>query len=302
MPTDVDAESGLDILLLGSSTELEILRFKLSPHESVRRVEEVPHTREPWGEVRSHGVAAVVVDLAVPDNDVDSIVLTIFRMRDEYPELVFVFLADQDEFEAKLASMPSEVRTRLRHYRRVSRALSSAEVEGMIDLIDRWQRDIGRSRAPTPRYRYDVALSFAGEERPHAEELATLLKEQGVRVFYDTFETAELWGKNLVDHLFDIYYEQSRYCILMVSSAYATKMWTGHERSAAQQRAIERRDVEYLLPVRIDDTRLPGLPQTVAYLDASIGMPRIASLFLRKLASVMGKGQPAEGSSPGAEC
>ena len=36
-------------------------------------------------------------------------------------------------------------------------------------------------------YEYDVALSFAGEDRHHAEKLANLLKSGGYRVFYDNF-------------------------------------------------------------------------------------------------------------------
>jgi len=35
---------------------------------------------------------------------------------------------------------------------------------------------------------YDVALSFAGPDRPMAEGLADILVASGVRVFYDKFE------------------------------------------------------------------------------------------------------------------
>ena len=44
---------------------------------------------------------------------------------------------------------------------------------------------------------FDIALSFAGEDRSWAEKLATLLKARGVRVFYDEFFQSTLWGKNL---------------------------------------------------------------------------------------------------------
>src|SRR5262249_50869435 len=140
----------------------------------------------------------------------------------------------------------------------------------------------------TARYEYDVAISFAGEQRDYAEELATLLRAQKVRVFYDNFEQAELWGKNLFEHLLRIYSEQSRYCIVFVSAEYATKMWTVHERRSAQERVLKERDVEYLLPVRVDDTRLPGLPDTVAYLKIDLGIKEIARLFVRKLGVAIG--------------
>ncbi len=40
---------------------------------------------------------------------------------------------------------------------------------------------------------YDVALSFAGEDRDYVEEVATILKSFKVRVFYDKFEETNLW-------------------------------------------------------------------------------------------------------------
>ena len=37
-------------------------------------------------------------------------------------------------------------------------------------------------------YEYDVALSFAGENRDYVEEVAIFLKNFGVKVFYDDFK------------------------------------------------------------------------------------------------------------------
>ena len=54
-------------------------------------------------------------------------------------------------------------------------------------------------------YKYDVALSFAGEDREYVEDVALQLKGYGVRVFYDKFEEDKLWGKNLYDYLSDVY-------------------------------------------------------------------------------------------------
>jgi hypothetical protein len=45
----------------------------------------------------------------------------------------------------------------------------------------------------------------ARENRAYVEAVATGLQAAGVKVFYDAFEAANLWGKNLVDHLADIY-------------------------------------------------------------------------------------------------
>src|SRR5262249_44725376 len=76
--------------------------------------------------------------------------------------------------------------------------------------------------------KYDIALSFAGEDRAYVEEVAAGLKSAGVSVFYDGFEKANLWGKNLIDHLADIY-SNSRYVVMFISKAYVEKAWTTHE-------------------------------------------------------------------------
>lgn len=58
--------------------------------------------------------------------------------------------------------------------------------------------------------KYDVALSFAGEDREYVEQVANLLGSSGVKVFYDRFEEADLWGKNLYDYLIDIYQNKAK--------------------------------------------------------------------------------------------
>ena len=116
------------------------------------------------------------------------------------------------------------------------------------------------------QYEYDIALSFAGEDRQHAEELANLLESNGYNVFYDKYEQARLWGKDLYAHLSSIYKDKARYCVMFLSKHYAQKLWPNHERQNAQARAFKE-SREYILPVRLDDTEIPGILPTVGYLD-----------------------------------
>lgn len=108
-----------------------------------------------------------------------------------------------------------------------------------------------------PEFKYDVCLSFAGEQRDYVAEVAQRLIDAGVRVFYDDAEKIDLWGKDLYVHLDWIYRKAARYCVLFASDDYAKKVWTNHERQSAQARAIEE-NTEYILPVRFDDTEVPG--------------------------------------------
>jgi tetratricopeptide (TPR) repeat protein len=141
---------------------------------------------------------------------------------------------------------------------------------------------------------YDVAISFAGEQRKEARDIAEGLKRAGVKVFFDEYEDAELWGKNLYEHLSEVYKDRAQYCIILVSAAYAKKVWTSHERRSAQARALQESQ-EYILPVRIDDTELPGLLPTVTYLDFNrYGADGICRAFLRKI----GRGNSVSEMSP----
>jgi hypothetical protein len=121
-----------------------------------------------------------------------------------------------------------------------------------------WMQDI-------KSFEYDVALSFAGEDREYVEKVASLLKENGIKVFYDDFEKATLWGKDLYTYLAGIYQDKAQYTVMFISEHYAKKQWTNHEKTSAQARAFSE-NKEYILPARFDDTQIPGVPQTVGYI------------------------------------
>jgi hypothetical protein len=140
-----------------------------------------------------------------------------------------------------------------------------------------------RVNAMKPTQKYDVAISYAGEDRQYAEALADALKSRNVRFFYDKYETAALWGKNLYTHLTDIYQNGAHYCVMFLSQHYAKKVWTNHEREAAQARAFQEHE-DYILPIRLDDTEIPGILPTIGYLKWSAETPEtIADAILSKL-------------------
>jgi hypothetical protein len=115
-----------------------------------------------------------------------------------------------------------------------------------------------------PKYKYDLAISFAGEQRELAESLATKLDAAGYSIFYDKFEAAELWGQDLTIALGDVYSREARYCLVILSKEYITKAWTNLERQNALSRFIRDRQ-NYILCVKVHDVELPGLPSIIAY-------------------------------------
>jgi hypothetical protein len=141
------------------------------------------------------------------------------------------------------------------------------------------------TRASTLPSVFDVAISFAYTERPFAEKLATLLKDAGYAVFYDDFYSEDLWGKDLVEFFHEIYSKRARYCVMFVSAEYAGRAYTIHERRSAQERMLNEKGSEYILPIKVDDTDLPGLPSTIGHLSLQIGIEKIAEKLIKKLGS-----------------
>lgn len=145
----------------------------------------------------------------------------------------------------------------------------------------------------TREVKFDIALSFAGEDRNYVEKVANLLKERGVSVFYDKFEEAHLWGKNLYDYLSDIYSNQAFYTIIFISENYQKKLWTGHERQAMQSRAFQE-NREYILPARFDQTDIPGILPTIGYQSLANQSPEDFVEIIYKKLVLSGRTVPSE--------
>lgn len=196
------------------------------------------------------------------------------------------------EYNASLESRISGLVKR----RREELTKTKDDLAGLGYAVD-GDKSSGMPAAPTPedvavrraakreesRREYDVALSFAGEDREYVERVAEVLVELGVSVFYDRFETVNLWGKDLADHLGQIYSTDSHFVVMFASRNYAKKAWPNHERQFALSRHLKG-DVGRILPVRIDDTEIPGVAPTIGYLDArALSAEKLAELIRQKL-------------------
>jgi hypothetical protein len=137
---------------------------------------------------------------------------------------------------------------------------------------------------PGQGFKYDVAISFAGTERSHAEAVAKFLRSAGLMVFYDDFYPEQLWGKDLAAEFDRIYRKESRFCLMFVSAEYATRIWTTHERRSALARLVQENGKEYILPVRVDSTDLDGLSPSIGYVSlADKSIDEIGKLLVSKL-------------------
>ena len=161
----------------------------------------------------------------------------------------------------------------------------------------------GADPGAQPRYRWDVALSFAGAQRDYVEQVARALRAREVCCFYDADEQIDLWGRYLAEELPIIYAEQAAAVVVFISAEYAARDYTRLERRAALDRAVRERR-EYVLPARFDDTPLPGLLSGMVAVDlrgrtpqqfAAMIADKLARLGISALAPSVHAGDPARG-------
>lgn len=141
---------------------------------------------------------------------------------------------------------------------------------------------------------YDVALSFAGEDQQFAEELFNALQQRGIRVFYSNNEQADLWGKNLYDYLSDLYSNRAKYCVVLISTHYVQKMWTNLERQAVQAKALKLNE-EYILPIKLDNSDLRGMTDSIAFI---LWPPEDAQTISEKIAYKLNASNPSRSVTP----
>lgn len=138
----------------------------------------------------------------------------------------------------------------------------------------------GNGGEPRP---FQVALSFAGEQRSYVREVANALSAKHIAVFYDEFEANSLWGKDGAEYFHQVYSLDAQYVVMFTSKEYIEKAWTRQERRSAISRQMKD-EAEYILPVRFDDTEVPGLPDTLQYLEAKSFTPaELAIEIARKI-------------------
>jgi hypothetical protein len=164
--------------------------------------------------------------------------------------------------------------------------LSSLGVEIRSEMKEEKTSTVVKNIKPNKdKPNYDLAISFAGEDRQIARSIADKLVKLDYSVFYDEYEKVNLWGKNLYDHLSEVYGKKAKYCLMIISKSYAEKHWTNHERQAAQAKAFTQ-NREYILPLRLDNTEIPGLNITVGYVDYhKTGLDDTINLLRQKIDS-----------------
>lgn len=108
-------------------------------------------------------------------------------------------------------------------------------------------------------YEYDIAISFAGENRELARCIADNLEILDVRVFFDEYFESNFLGKAWSNEFKRIFSLDSRLVVCLLDSHHKEKLWPTFERECFQPRVQD----EDVIPIYLDETIFPGIPADI---------------------------------------
>ena len=144
---------------------------------------------------------------------------------------------------------------------------------------------------------YELAFSFAGEQRDYVEKTVRACQQLGIHVFYDRDKNNEWWGGNFIRNQRTVYSSETRFFVPYLSNDYLSKPIPMDEFSAAMMTAVKQGD-GYILPVLMPGVTVPAdlLHPHIHYLRADGYSPeQLAKELVKKVASAKEAGQvPAD--------
>lgn len=153
---------------------------------------------------------------------------------------------------------------------------------------------------PMTTKRFKIALSFPGEHRDFVEPVAARLADQvgRDRVLYDKYYEAEFARPDLDTYLQRLYHDESELIAVFLCADYERKDWCGRLEWRAIRDLIKKRQASTVMPLRFDNTEIPGLFSTDGYAWIGGRSPQeIADLILQRLQINAGQPSPSSPSS-----
>ena len=132
---------------------------------------------------------------------------------------------------------------------------------------------------------FEVALTFAGENRSYVEKVAIELETKLGKgnVFYDNFFQADLARLDLDIFLQDIYHNKSNFIVVFLSNNYSEKEWCGLEWRSIRD-LIKKKEGEKIILIKMEDFELEGIFSIDGYLNSKKNSPKeISELILKRI-------------------
>jgi len=106
-------------------------------------------------------------------------------------------------------------------------------------------------------FEWDIAISFAGENRDFAEFISQQLGELDISVFYDRHYEDNYLGGLWSQQFFEKFANKSRLVVAVLDKYHKEKVWPTFERDCFTARVPEGE----VIPIFLDKTIFPGIPK-----------------------------------------
>lgn len=116
-------------------------------------------------------------------------------------------------------------------------------------------------------YKYDLALSYASEQKDYVSSVYKLLKRKGLSVYFAPAYQEELTGIDMTEEFYSIFHDQCLFIAAFVSNEYLQKKRPMAEAAIGQMRSREE-GRNCLIPVYWGDARLPDFDPDINFLSA----------------------------------
>jgi len=104
---------------------------------------------------------------------------------------------------------------------------------------------------------FDIAISFAGENRDLAEEIAMTLRILDFEVFYDRLYEDNYLGSSWGKEFERIFTTDSKFIVCILDEHHKRKIWPTFERECFSEK-VQSNEV---IPIFLDETKFVGIPQ-----------------------------------------
>jgi len=133
------------------------------------------------------------------------------------------------------------------------------------------------------KHHFDVALSFAGENREYVKDVADHLSNMiGIHsYFYDSNYVAQLARPSLDNLLQDIYRNRSKLVVVFLCGDYEKKEWCGIEFRAIKEIIMEKQH-EKIMFIKIGDGEVQGVFKIDGYIDGMNFTPNEVAEFIKE--------------------
>jgi len=139
---------------------------------------------------------------------------------------------------------------------------------------------------------FDAFISHSSRDKEFVRDLATKLKQHGVRVFFDEADLAI--GDSLVDTITRAV-QNARYVLIVMSPDYFASSWAARELDLALHSEFQQRNTVRVIPILRRDCEIPVLLRDKLYADfrtpesAQAAFPRLLAVFQEKPVEIVDK-------------